>query len=86
MISQELFDELQERHALNNKRVEVFGVTEDSVMEFLHSFLSPKDAYKYCESHSALHPNRYVEYCYGSLQQMEQGKHSSYRRVTYDIR
>ncbi len=82
MISQELFDELQERYAQNNKRVEVFAVTDEGIMEFLHSFLSPKDAYKYCESHSALHPDRYREYLFGNLQAMEQGKHSTYRRVT----
>lgn len=83
MISQELFDELQLRYKLNNRRVEIFGVQEDGVLEFLHSVLSPKDAYKYCESHSRLHPDRFPVngYVFGNLQQMEDGDYSAYRHV-----
>lgn len=79
MISQELFDELQLRHKMNNKRVEVFGCKSNGELEFLHSHLSPKDAYKYCESHSNLYPGRFCEYLFGNLQQMEDGDYCAYR-------
>lgn len=84
MISQELFDELQEGYKQNNKRVEVYGVLPDGTMEFLHSHLGIPAAYKYCEAHSKLHPNRFHEYILGNLQQIEDGDYSTYRRVGYD--
>lgn len=46
-----------------------YGITEEGVKEFLHTFLNEKNVVEYLEDHRKLFGSRYKDYCYTTMSQ-----------------
>lgn len=84
-LQKEMFEERQRQLKANNKRVEVYGrIHANGEKVFLHSHLGMAAALSYSMKHSRIFPDRFDDYIYGNLQQVEDGSYSVFKPTKED--